>query len=261
MAIAPGDKVRLFHSVRADGGRGSIGRNQSVVTVLAADRRGMTVRNHKGRIGTLSWKTLANKEGEVRLAYGEVLTTHSAQGSTASEHIYALPSGSAVVNGFAAYSSGTRHRRRSYFVISEAAEKRQIQKLRPLNDTRPISREDAWYNVARNLGKQPEKDTALAFLEGAVKVKRGAARAFQRGSMPAQAREAKLQPPSVLEQRLQRWREVKAIKPVVVAIERAVKERAAAIERMTAVGRRLGQSVRMRRGPKMERGEGPRISV
>ncbi|MGE4043398.1 MAG: MobF family relaxase [Acetobacteraceae bacterium] len=264
MALAPGDRVRLFHSVRADGERGSIGRNQSVVTVLAADAKGMRVRNHKGRIGTVSWTTLANEQGHIRLAYGEVLTTHSAQGSTATEHIYALPSGSQAVNGFAAYSSGTRHRRKSFFVISEAAEKRDVMRSRPLNDTRPISRDDAWYNVARNLGKQPEKDTALAFLESAVNVKRGAARAFQRGSIPAQAREAKHQPPSVLEQRLLRWREGKAIAPVVAEVARVAKERGAVIERMAAVGRKLEQGVRQVRDrltPRQERGRGPSIGI
>ena len=42
MAIATGDKVRLFALTRAEGERGSIGRNGSVLTVLEADEAGFT---------------------------------------------------------------------------------------------------------------------------------------------------------------------------------------------------------------------------
>lgn len=133
------------------------------MTVLEANQLGMKVRNGKGRVGTIRWKTLANEQGNIRLAYGEVLTTHSAQGSTATEHIYALPARTQAVNSFSAYSSGTRHKRASYLVISEAAEKQQITRLRPLNDTRPITQQDVWNNVARNLGQHPVKDLGHRF--------------------------------------------------------------------------------------------------
>jgi hypothetical protein len=96
-AIAAGDKVRLFASTRVQGERGSIGRNGSVLTVLDADEAGMRVKNLKRREGRVAWKTLADEAGRIRLAYGEVMTTHTAQGSTATEHVYALPSGSQAV--------------------------------------------------------------------------------------------------------------------------------------------------------------------
>ena len=48
MAIATGDKVRLFASTRVQGERGSIGRNGSVLTVLEADEAGMRVKNAQG---------------------------------------------------------------------------------------------------------------------------------------------------------------------------------------------------------------------
>ena len=186
MAIATGDKVRLFASTRVQGERGSIGRNGSVLTVLDADEAGMRVKNLKGREGRVDWKTLADEAGRIRLAYGEVMTTHTAQGSTATEHIYALPSGSQAVTGFAAYSSGTRHRRASYLVISEGAEKAEVARSRPLNDIRPIRAEDAWANVATNFSRQPTKELAIDFLAKAGSVRRGAARALQDGLRPIQ---------------------------------------------------------------------------
>ena len=101
------------------------------------------------------------------------MTTHTAQGSTATEHIYALPSGSQAVTGFAAYSSGTRHRRASYLVISEGAEKAEVARARPLNDIRPIRAEDAWANVATNFSRQPTKELAIDFLAKAGSVPQG----------------------------------------------------------------------------------------
>ena len=88
MALTRGDKIRLFASTRAEGERGSIGRNGSVLTVLAVDRKGLTVRNAKGREGRITWKTLGDGQSRARLAYGEVMPTHTAQGSTSTEHIY-----------------------------------------------------------------------------------------------------------------------------------------------------------------------------
>ncbi|MBX9875949.1 MAG: relaxase domain-containing protein, partial [Thermoleophilia bacterium] len=115
MALAPGDRVRLFASTRAEGEGGSIGRNGSVLTVLSADAKGMRVRTVSGREGRVAWSTLGDRAtGRVRLAYGEVMTTHTAQGSTATEHVHALPAGTKAVTGFAAYASGTRHRRASW---------------------------------------------------------------------------------------------------------------------------------------------------
>jgi ATP-dependent exoDNAse (exonuclease V) alpha subunit len=76
---------------------------------------------------------------------------HTAQGSTAPEHILALPGGSQSITGEAGYVGATRHRLRSFILTSEQAERRDIAQRRPLNDTRPIGAEDAWANVARHM--------------------------------------------------------------------------------------------------------------
>ena len=111
----------------AGGGRARQHRPQRLGADGAGGGRGRDAgEERQGAGGRIAWKTLADGAGRVRLAYGEVMTTHTAQGSTATEHIYALPSGSQAVTGFAAYSSGTRHRRASYLVISEGAEKAEV---------------------------------------------------------------------------------------------------------------------------------------
>ncbi|WP_132294154.1 MULTISPECIES: MobF family relaxase [Roseicella] len=263
MALAAGDKVRLFASTRAEGERGSIGRNGSVLTVLAADAKGMQVRNAKGREGRITWKTLNDGSGRVRLAYGEVMTTHTAQGSTATEHIYAIPSGSKTINGFSAYSSGTRHRRTSFLVVSEGAERSEIAKLRPMNDMRPITKDNAWENVARNFSRQPKKDLAIDFLAKAGAVRKGTARSLQQGLRPAEIRAAKGEPAMMLSQNFAQRNQAEALAPIVAALERTASRQQAVIERVkrlpSAVTYAVQQKLERLRGPVRERGQGQRI--
>ena len=85
---------------------------------------------YDGNQGYVPWERLT-QGGKVRLAYGEVMTTHTAQGSTATEHIYAMPQGTKAVNGFSSYSLGTRHEQKSYMVISAGAERAEVAARRP----------------------------------------------------------------------------------------------------------------------------------
>lgn len=259
MALAAGDRVRLFASTRAEGERGSIGRNGSILTVTAVDeKKGLTVRNAKGREGRIAWKTLGDGQGRARLAYGEVMTTHTAQGSTSTEHIYALPSGSRAVTGFSAYSSGTRHRRSSYLVVSEGAEKGEVIRQRPVNDVRPVRTEDAWANVARNLSRQPVKDLAIDFLAKAGSIRRGAARALQDGMRPIE-----LQGKTALQERFTRRCEAEALSPLVTSLAQTSFRQRQIADRIKAIGPAVVQAVRHRmeriRGP--ERGQGPRVGL
>jgi conjugative relaxase-like TrwC/TraI family protein len=260
MALAKGDKVRLFASTRAEGQRGSIGRNGSVLTVLEADADGMRVRNAKGTEGKVAWKSLADAAGRVRLAYGEVMTTHTAQGSTSTEHIYALPAGSKAVTGFSAYSAGTRHRQASFLVISEGAEKAEVARQRPLNDVRPIAAKDAWANVAANFSRQPDKLLAIDFLAKAGAVRRGAARQLQDGMRRIEAKTE-----TTLHQTLARRREERELAPVVAELGKAVGRQRQVMERIRELGPAVAQAVRQKigqmRGLVPERGQGPRIGI
>jgi ATP-dependent exoDNAse (exonuclease V) alpha subunit len=100
-------------------------------------------------VATVRWADVRQQHGRVQLAYGYAMTIHTAQGSTATEHIFALPAGSKAIDGLSGYTANTRHRYAGYIVTSEAAEQIEVRKRRPLNDVRPVTIEDRWANVAR----------------------------------------------------------------------------------------------------------------
>jgi hypothetical protein len=129
----------------------------------------------------------------VQLAYGYAMTIHTAQGSTAKEHIFAIPSGSKAIDGLAGYTANTRHRHAGYIVTSDLAEQVDVRKRRPLNDARPVTLEDKWANVARVLSFQPEPDSATAFRERAHTFRRGAVIAFWKSLPPDPMRQASRQ--------------------------------------------------------------------
>jgi hypothetical protein len=56
----------------------------------------------------------------LHLAYGDAMTVHIAQGTTARKHILALPAWRAI-DGKMGDSSSTRHRQFSYLLRNEAA--------------------------------------------------------------------------------------------------------------------------------------------
>jgi len=181
LRLAEGDRVRLFRSVGAkfaDGRGGSIGRNGSVLEVLSADQDGLTLRNKHGRAGMVRWADLLKERGRIQLAYGYAMTIHTAQGLTNREHISALPAGSQTIDGLLGYSAHTRHTQKLWLVSSDSAEQIAVRKSRALNDTRPITTEDKWAQLARVLSYQPEKDTALRLFERVSALRRGTVRAF-----------------------------------------------------------------------------------
>jgi TrwC relaxase/AAA domain/CHC2 zinc finger len=218
MKLAEGDKVRLFKNVSPLKGRGSLGRNGSIVTVVNADKEGIQLRNADGKEGYVPWERLT-QAGKVRLAYGEVMTTHTAQGSTATEHIYAMPQGTKAVNGFSSYSSGTRHEQKSFMVISAGAERADVAAHRPINDPRPIKEDDLWSNAARNLGYQPVKQTATDFLKDAVNVQRASSRAIQRGLQPGELRERQGKQATTVHTRTRQRQEVRTAVQISERVE------------------------------------------
>lgn len=190
MDLAVGDRVRLFSNTVATfstGRRGTIGRNASVLTVEAVDEQGLVLRNRKGVAGRVAWSTLCNREtGVIQLSYGDVLTIDSSQGSTVTEHIHAMPGGTRTVSGPKAYVAESRHTERAWLVTSDGAERREVSDRRALGDPRPLTTEDVWANMARNLSRRPERLSALAFLEAATNVRRMAGQALSGGLQPGE---------------------------------------------------------------------------
>jgi hypothetical protein len=182
LPLARGDRVRLFRSTGAKyetGRGGSIGRNGSVLEVVSVGEDGLTLRARTGKVGLVAWSDLKHNSGRIHLGYGDVMTIHTAQGVTSKEHILALPAGSQAIDGKSGYSGNTRHRQLGYFLTNEAAEREGVRKRRPLNDTREVTLNDRWANIARALAHQPEKDTAIALFERAAAIRRGGVKVFQ----------------------------------------------------------------------------------
>ena len=185
MALAVGDRVRPFQTVKT--ATGTIGRNGSVLEILALDHSGMTVRALKtGKQGRVAWRDLTTPSGRIHLAYGDTLTINAAQGMTKGGFILSLPSGSRDVDGHAAYSAGSRHRDWSCIVTSGVAEAAEVRQSRPLDDPRPVTLDDQWGNVGRHFAQQSPKDLALNLLERVTAIHRGSVIGFAKQLQPAQ---------------------------------------------------------------------------
>ena len=244
LPLAVGDRVRLFaraNAAYADRSRGIIGNNGSVLTVRGITAAGVMLQNAQGREGLVKWDTLRDQlSGRIRLSYGDVLTIDATQGLTSTEHIQAMPAGTQAVTAYKAYTAASRHRRASYLVTSDGAERREIATRRPLGDPRPIREADVWANMARNLARQPEMPGALDFLERAHRVRRSAVRSLQAGLQPAEQRQAEGLAKTTLAHTWQRRRVVEHLAGVTERLRGLVQEQGVALE---ALGR-LGPAVR-----------------
>jgi hypothetical protein len=178
LSLAAGDRVRLFRRTNAKFAEtnsvGNIGRNGSVLEVTEVRGDGLVLRNQSGREGFVAWSSMQDERTrKIQLAYGEALTTYTAQGTTVAEHIHAIPDGSRLVSAFAAYTSGSRHRTASYIVTSEGAERAEIVSRRPLGDRREVMLADILSNIVRNFSQQPIKDSALSMIDRAANLRKG----------------------------------------------------------------------------------------
>lgn len=229
LTLAPGDRVRLFDRVFGKDEQGRTlraGNNGSVVEVIAADEKTLTVRGKEGVVA-VPWDNLRGRDraGRVRLAYGDVLTIDAAQGITSTEHIAALPGGSRAVDGFKAYVAASRHRQRTFLVTSDGAERQEVVSRRPLGDMRPITAQDVLDNMARNLSRQEAKGTATAFLRRVREIERGAARGLQAGLRPMEARAAAGEPPPALAQAVDRHRARPVLERLAERVEMGLQAR------------------------------------
>jgi hypothetical protein len=173
----------------------------------------VVLRNVQGREGRVAWNTLRDGEsGRIRLTYGDVLSIDATQGVTSTEHIEAMPAGTQAVNAYKAYTAASRHRRATFLVSSDGADRREVAGRRPLGDLRPIGEADVWANMGRNLSRQPKVMSALEFLEKARDVRRAATGALQAGLQPAEQRQAESLLPTTLAETFQKGRLVGCVR-------------------------------------------------
>lgn len=178
MRLAVGDRIRLFHRIKVKGT--FVGNNGSVVTVLDVTNDGLKVRTARDKEAFVGWESFRKKDNPLlRMSYGDAVTIDARQSDTVTEHITAMPAGSAAVNGFGIYTADSRHKARSWIVTSQGAEKIELQNRRsmgdPANDeTDPVKVKAAvMKNMARNLSRQPKKTLALDFLDHARNLRSG----------------------------------------------------------------------------------------
>jgi hypothetical protein len=193
LPLAVGDRLRLFARTPASfaGKGGNLGNNGSVVTIERVEEIGLQLRNAKGTSGFVKWDTLRDERtGRIRLTYGDVVTIDAIQSATSTEHINALPSGSDAVQSFKAYVAQSRSRETTWLVVADGRERAEIMNRRALGNVEPISENDVWANVARNLSRQPEKELATDLLQQAHRAHVGTVRSLATAFQPKQQREA-----------------------------------------------------------------------
>ncbi len=285
LPLAEGDRVRLFERTNAKFSRtdtvGNIGRNGTVLEISAIRDDGLMLRNPAGKEGFVAWTTLRSDAcGQVRLAYGDALTTNTAQGSTVTEHIHAMPSGSRMVSAFGAYTSGSRHREQSFIVTSEGAERSEIVGRRPLGDRRKISHGDVLDNMKRNLARQPEKESSLHLIERASSLRRGTVQTVQKSHQHMEARGSAQETPTSLPERFANRRLSRAIESRLPGLSERLRrygetiahitrsgavlaERIAAMARHQVKGQTVEQyweSVAAKASPRLEQGQAQNLS-
>ena len=168
LALAVGDRVRLFdrvHDARVPGRKTVLASNGEVVEIRALSDEGMIVRNDAGVEGLVAWRKIqAGRDAPVRLGYGYAMTVDTAQGSTATEHIHAMPAGSHAIHGFKAYTAASRHERTTWIVVDEASERRHLASRSMIGQRPDIGEPDLWHQIGENLSRQPQKASALDLL-------------------------------------------------------------------------------------------------
>ncbi len=192
--------------------------------------------------GAVAWDTLRDEaSGRVLLAYGDALTTNTAQGTTVTEHIHAMPGGTKLVSAFGAYTSGSRHREQSFIMTSEGAERAEVIARRPLGDRRDIGRGDLLNNIIRNFAQQPEKEAALALIDRAVGLRRGAVQAMQRVHRAAEARGDVRDQPSMLAEGLMSRRVAQAFAEILPGLAAQLRRHGGALARVARIGAEVAE--------------------
>jgi hypothetical protein len=160
LPIAAGDKLRLFRRTwgTIEGKSSQIGNNGDVVQVVGQNAAGICLQTRGGGVAEVEWRRLADEAtGRLLVGFGHALTIDAAQGITSDEHINALPRGTSGVTAFTSYVAESRSRGATWTVISEAAVHEAERHRQALGDITPITTEDLWARIAKDMSQKPYK--------------------------------------------------------------------------------------------------------
>jgi hypothetical protein len=223
MALAEGDKVRVFNRIWANGHFAS---NGDVLELTAVSAKGMTARNEDGHDAFVEWRQLQGRfDPAPRLAYGHALTIDASQGTTSRVHIDAVLSGSWQQQGGKGYVNESRQVETTHLIVNEAAERKRIYSRIPRGEYRPVQAADIWKHVADNLSRPTTKASALAFLRVGSAIYRGGIAALPATLEPAERREKAGEARMSLRTRMER---------IGAEMSRAIAERARELPRRAA---------------------------
>jgi len=233
MALAAGDQVRLF--TRLQEGKTVLGNNGDVVEVLYADSAGIRARNIATKIeASVTWRKLTPKHSTLpALAYGYATTVYTAQSQTVAEAMFVLPGGSRQVDRGQAYTALSRHEHRVSLIVSEGAERRQMTQHLAPGTFKDIGEHDVLNNIADNLSRRSEKDSAMELMRDSAIVQRGNIQRAARAMEP-----------------LERMKQAGRV--VIREVDRVRAEMSQTVQRMT-------QSLRAERADQQRHREGPSL--
>ncbi|MGI4939915.1 MAG: toprim domain-containing protein, partial [Janthinobacterium lividum] len=240
LPLAVGDKVRFYrttHATYETGHKRIFAANGGTADVTRIDpERGVFMRNRSGKVAFAAWADLSHEAtGRVQLSYGDAMTIDAIQGATSREHINALPSGSAASHSFRNYPAQSRSIDTTYLMVSQGIEKTEVMEQRALGNSRPISNDDIWNNVARNLARQPDKELATELLQRANEVFYGTVRGFAASSHNRQRRQARGEPPTTAAARTQEAHEERDIAAAAPAMGEAIRQQTDAANRIVGL--------------------------
>ncbi|GAN80924.1 hypothetical protein [Acidocella aminolytica] len=246
LALAVNNRVRLFRCTNAKfvetGTVENIGCNGTALEIAAIDDAGRTLKTSTGRGRLVAWESLQGEpNGRVQLAYGEVLTTNTAQRSTVTEHIHAMPTGTKLISAFGAYTTGSWHREQSFIVTSEGAESAEIIARRPLGDRREIGRSDVLNNILPNFVEVSEKQAALALIDCTAGLRRGTEQAVQTVHQASEARAGGLKQASMLRERMLSRRIAQVFEEKSSALTAQLRRHGKALGRVARIGADLAK--------------------
>jgi hypothetical protein len=161
--------------------------NGSIVEIMNLTSKGMVVRNADGDTGTVLWSKLHKRPSDpIRLTYGYAMTRNLAQGITSSEHIDAPLDGTRSTDIFSAYVAMSRHKQKSWVVLNEGAIRQDIASKRVDGTYEPVTSADVLRRAGDDMGRRPERGSALEMLERVTDQRRGSLVEFQRGMEPVE---------------------------------------------------------------------------